>query len=53
MPMGQWRVSGALLLFVEPLVVKNFGRYPVDGLDDRVLGLSDVDLGHMWHLHHI
>ena len=42
-----------LLLFVEPLVMKNFWRYPVDGLDDGILGLSDVDLSHMRHLHHI
>ena len=42
-----------LLLFVQPLVVENFRGDPVHRLDDRVLGLPDVDLGHVRHLHHL
>ena len=42
-----------LLLFVQPLVVEDFRGDPVHRLDDRVLGLPDVDLGHVRHLHHL
>ena len=47
----QWTMD--LLLFVQPLVVEDFRGDPVHRLDDRVLGLPDVDLGHVRHLHHL